>query len=423
VNAIAAGLFAEIARIPCVNSHTHLLSEPERLAQDVDALTLFGHAYLRADLVTAGLPAEDGAKIFATGLPIDERWRLFEPFWKRIRLTGYTQCVVSAFRDLFGFADLSAATVGPISGAMRQQARPGFYAEILRARANIVASAVQMEDLVEVDRSLFLPMPRLNRFSMLRSREQVQAIERDYDVRIASLEDLVTAIERTCATWRAAQVAVIKLSQSYHRRMDFQARDRADAARVFDRLLIGDYAGLESPDGRLLEDYLVFECCRAASAVGLTIQFHLGMRAGNNGSLEGADPSPMIELFRAFPEASFDLSHAGFPYLREAAVIGKTFPNVYLNMSWIHIISPIGSREALREWLRMVPYNKVIGFGDDLQHVEAVYGHLKMARQNAALVLAELIAEGLISESTALDVATALFRDNPARLYAVSLPS
>jgi predicted TIM-barrel fold metal-dependent hydrolase len=423
MNALATGLLAEIARIPCVNSHSHLMPEKERLAQDVDALTLFKHAYLHADLVTAGLPAEAGERIFATAVPMAERWRIFEPYWKRIRLTGYTQCVVEAFRDLFGFADLSAATVGPISEAMRQSARPGFYAEILRTRGNIVVSAVQMEDLIEVDRSLFLPMPRLNRFSTLRSREQVQAIERDYDVGIASLQDLVTAIERTCATWKGAQVAAIKLSQSYHRRMDFQARDRAEAATVFDGLLSGDYAGLESADGRLLEDYLVFECCRAASGVGLTIQFHLGMRAGNNGSLEGADPTPMIELFRAFPEASFDLSHAGYPYLREAGVIGKTFANVNLNMSWIHIISPIGSREALREWLRMVPYNKIIGFGDDLQHVETVYGHLKMARQNAALVLAELVEEGLISESTAIDVATAIFRDNPARLYGVRTPS
>src|SRR5207237_7485518 len=109
------------------------------------------------------------------------------------------------------------------------------------------------------------------------------------------------------------------------------------------------------------------------------------------------DPTPMSELFRAFPGARFDLSHAGFPHLREAGVIGKTFANVYLNMSWIHIISPIGSRDALREWLRMVPSNKIIAFGDDLQYVETVYGHLKMARQSVALVLAELIEEGLLS--------------------------
>lgn len=88
-------------------------------------------------------------------------------------------------------------------------------------------------------------------------------------------------------------------------------------------------------------------------------------------------------------------------------------------MSWIHIISLIGSRLDLREWLQMVPYNKILAFGDDLQHVEAVYGHLKMARQNFAIVLAEMIQEELISESVALDVARAAFHDNPAIVYGV----
>jgi len=422
MNKLETELFTEISRIPCVNSHSHLPSEKERLAEEVDALVLFKHAYLNADLVAAGITTEAREKVFSTAVPMDERWRSFEPFWKSIRLTGYSQCAAESFRDLFGFPELTEATVGPISEAMRRQARPGFYSEILRDRSNIAVSAVQMEDLVEVDRRLFIPMPRLNRFSMLRSREQIQDIERDYNVGITSLQGLVAAIEQTCAEWKGKRVAVIKLSQSYHRRMDFQARERADAANVFDGLLRGDYAGLDSPDGRLLEDYLVFECCRAASAVDLTLQFHLGIRAGNNGSLEGADPTPMIDLFRAFPGARFDLSHAGYPYLRPAGVIAKTFANVYLNMSWIHIISPVGSRDALREWLRMVPYNKIIGFGDDLQYVETVYGHVKMARQNATLVLAEMMEEGFISESTALDVATALFRDTPARLYGVEVP-
>jgi hypothetical protein len=68
----------------------------------------------------------------------------------------------------------------------------------------------------------------------------------------------------------------------------------------------------------------------------------------------------------------------------------------------------------------MVPYNKIIGFGDDLQYVETVYGHLKMARSNVAIVLAEMIENYFISESVALDVAKALFHDNPAQVYRLS---
>lgn len=416
---LVESLFAEIQKIPCINSHSHMGPEAERLAQQMDALAFFNHAYPEADLVVAGLSPGHREALFDARRPLDQRWHLFEPYWNRIRLTGYSQCISTGFRDLLGFDDLTATTVGPLSEAIQAHSKPGFYKTVLQQRANIATSVVNMEDLIEVDRTLFRPLPRLNRFSMLRTAEQIHAIERDYEVSIGDLRQHVQVIRQVCRDWKEAQVAGVKMSQSYHRRMDFKERDAGQAAVIFDRLLQGDYAGLDSAEGALLEDYLVFECCQAAAEADLTVQFHLGMRAGNNGGMEGCSPVPLIPLLQAFPQVRFDLSHAGFPYLREGAVLGKTFANVYLNMSWIHIISPFGSRLDLREWLQMVPYNKIIAFGDDLQQVETVYGHLQMARRNFAHALGALLEERLLSESAALDVAQAAFCDNPAMVYGI----
>ena len=132
---------------------------------------------------------------------------------------------------------------------------------------------------------------------------------------------------------------------------------------------------------------------------------------------KGAVPCNSQNCFKHF---HMHVSISPTPVILTSAKVqssGKTFSNVYLNMSWIHIISPIGSLLDLKEWLRMVPYNKIIAFSDDLTYVEAVYGHLKMARQNFAIVLAEMIQEGLISESIALDIVQATFHDNPAKVY------
>lgn len=416
---LAAELYTEIAQIPCVNSHSHLVPEAERLAEPLDALSFFNHAYPGADLAAAGMSRAAMDAAFDPGRPLAERWRVFAPHWRWIRLTGYSQCILEGFRDLLGFDELTADTVEPLSEAIRGHSHPGLYREILRRRANLQVSVLNMEDLIEVDREFFLPLPRLNRFSMLRSVDQVRAIERDYGVAIGGLRQHVECIRGVCQQWKAAGVAGIKLSQSYHRRMDFRQRPFGEAEAVFSRLLKGDYQGLDSPEGVVLEDYLVFGCCRAAAEAGLTIQFHQGIRAGNYGGMEGCSPVPLIELLQTFRQARFDLSHSGYPYLREGAVLGKTFGNVYLNMSWIHIISPQGARQDLQEWLRMVPYNKIIAFGDDLRQAEAVYGHLKMARQNFAAALAAMMEEGLLSTSTALDVARAAFCDNPAAIYGV----
>ena len=65
----------------------------------------------------------------------------------------------------------------------------------------------------------------------------------------------------------------------------------------------------------------------------------------------------------------------------------------------------------------MVPTNKIIAFGDDVEHVEIVYGTLAMARHNVAEVLAELIQDGVFAESAAMDISQAIFKDNPSSLY------
>ncbi len=410
---------AVLAAQPTINGHSHVIAEPERLRRDLDALAYFAHPYPAADLQSAGMSAADLAFVTTPGTPVgcDERWARFAPYWRRVRLTGFSQCLLEGWRAVFGINDLTSDTVGPLSEAIRATRRPGHYAEVLRQKANIAVSLVQMEDLVDVDRALFLPMPRLNRFTMLRSRQDVADIERDYHVTLRTLDDLVGAIVAACATWRRAGAPAVKLSQSYHRRLDFIPRPPTAAAGVFRSILDGAYAGLESEDGRLLEDFLVFAGVRAATDSGLAVQFHVGPRAGTYGSLEGATLAPMAHLIRAHRDARFDISHAGFPYFTEAAVLAKTCANVFLNLSWMHIYSPQDCQVALREWLRMVPWNKIIGFGDDLYWVDTIHGHLIVARQNVAAALATLIEEGHLGESAAADIGRALFWDNPAALY------
>ena len=431
-------LVATFGSVPTINGHTHVISETDRLARDLDALSYFAHPYPAADLRSAGMPHED--LLFVTGdqgnltvperpaspAPLEERWARFLPWWDRIRFTGFSQCLLEGWRGAYGFDRLDATTVGPISDAIRAGRRPGHYAEILRDRANIAISLVQMtgtygEEVAEIDRSLFLPVPRLNRFTMIRSRDDLASLESDYSTDFRSVDDLINTMHVRCAAWKAAGAPEIKLSQSYHRAMDFGTPDPSRAAVIFRQLRDGQYPGLDTPDGRVLEDVLVHGAVSAATASGLPVQFHVGPRAGSYGSLEGTSLAPMAGLIRAHRDARFDISHSGFPYLTEAAVLAKTCENVFLNLSWMHIYSPEGCVRALREWIRMVPINKIIGFGDDLYWVDSILGHLVMARQDVAHALAGMMIEGLLTESDAVQIGRALFNSNPAALYGISL--
>ena len=418
---LVSQLFNELVKIPCINSHCHLPPEKERLMNIPDALAFLKHEYPASDLSSAGMSNEDIEKAFNSGFPIKKRWELLRPYWPYIRMTGYAQSILIGFKDLFGFSELNEDTIGPISDAVFKHSVPGYYHKILRDKCNIKMSVKQIKnDILEVDRTLFIPMPRLNRLSMIEKRSQIKEIENLYQVNIESLQDLVSAIESVCETWKREKVAGVKLSQSYFRRMDFKLRDENDASAVFNNILKGEEVELNSEKGKLLGDFLVFECCRVASEMDLTIQFHLGLRSGIYNSLEGCSPSPMVKLLKTFPKARFDLSHSGYPYLHESAVLAKGWSNIFLNTDWIQIVSPEGCKKALHEWLRMVPYNKIIAYGDDVEHIEVVYGSLVIARRNVAAVLAELIQEGSITESDALDIAQAMFHDTPAKLYKIN---
>jgi hypothetical protein len=93
------------------------------------------------------------------------------------------------------------------------------------------------------------------------------------------------------------------------------------------------------------------------------------------------------------------------------------FPNVTVDMCWAHIISPSASICALHDFLDAIPYNKISAFGGDYLFVDGVYGHLEIARRNVARVLAEKAENGIFGEDKALEIARALFYDNPKRIF------
>jgi predicted TIM-barrel fold metal-dependent hydrolase len=119
-------------------------------------------------------------------------------------------------------------------------------------------------------------------------------------------------------------------------------------------------------------------------------------------------------LFSKYPDVKFDIFHTGYPYQNITAALAKMYPNVFIDMCWSHIISPFAARKALSDFLDAVPYNKIMGFGGDYAIVDAIYGHLKIARENIARVLSQKVEEdGGMSIDRAAEIAHRLLYDNP----------
>ena len=165
-------------------------------------------------------------------------------------------------------------------------------------------------------------------------------------------------------------------------------------------------------------DYVVDQTIRFGTEQDLTIAVHTGYW----GDFRELDPLHMIPLLQRHPDTRFDIFHLGFPWVRETLMLGKGFPNVWLNLCWLHIISQRVATAAVDEALDLIPVNKMIAFGGDYRlPVEKAYGHLVMAREDIARALAGRIVEKQMTESQALDIARKWFWENPKELYRLDL--
>jgi hypothetical protein len=416
--------------IRVIDTHEHLPSEKERIAEEVDVLATFYQYYASSDLISAGMPEEEFLEIWNTSNTLDERWEIFEPWWEKTRNTAYARALEIAARDLYQVEGISSDTYQTLSQRMKERNREGLYAWVLKEMSGIDVSILNM-GFYDVDRSLFAPVLEFNDILRATGRTDVEAIGRSEGGPIHNLKDLCNAVTAKFDRLQGAVVGV-KISTAYNRPIFFEKTTFSEAEEAFNEIYRTRlFKRIEVPpkgDKRVpadvgaeklipLQDYLVHFIVQEAEARRLPIQIHTGLQEGNENIITHSKPTHLVNLFMEYEDALFDVFHGGWPYCGELGALAKNFPNVYIDMCWMHVISDSMARSALSEWLDEVPANKIMGFGGDYAFIEGVYGHAVMAKENIARVLASKVDERAFSIDEAKKYATWLFRDNPMRLF------
>jgi uncharacterized protein len=415
-------ILEELKSIPTIDAHEHLPTEKERLELPCDFYSLFQH-YCAADLVAAGAMPVDMALFANREIAQEVRWTRFKPFLSAIRTGSYARSALLVVRDLLGLPDLNDNTYLAVTEKLRELVQPGFYNRILQERCHIAA-------VIECWRYGQSPYPAYfyhlapgPEVVDLTNKAALDLLSEKVDRSIHSLGDALTSMTALVDRWRSDPCVVgVKSGHAYRRSLGFQKVSQHEAEVLFNRILSNGEHTLSPQEALPLQDFLMFQLVARLEAVQLPIAFHTGLQAGNGNRIRNADPLLLQPLLEEFPKAKFDLFHGGMPWVREIAVLAKYFPNVSLNMAWMHIINPVQARSALAEWLDMVPNTKIFGFGGDYRFVEKVYGHLTLARQNIAMVLADKVREGAFSRAEASLVARRLMFDNPNEFYELHLP-
>lgn len=407
LSSLEQSLFTAISEIEVIDAHEHLPPEEVRTSGKADVFALFSH-YTSRDFLMAGMSQADYDATQNYDLPLDYRWGLIAPYWEQIRWDCYARAALLAARKFYGADDINAQTYVSISEKIAAANTPGLYQRVLRDACRIRTSLTQCgrTDLGTPLLTPVMPLTLYDAWEGMNWRTLAESGMRR-DAPLNSVDDCLADIKTYLLRVKSEGAVGLKMLSS-----PFQAPSRAEASETFRQLRRGALDSL--PVVNPLRDYLVDEAIRFAGEHDLAVAVHTGYW----GDFRTLDPLHMIPLLERHPKVRFDLYHLGYPWVRQSLMLGKGFPNVWLNFCWTHIISQRFAMDALDEAIDLLPTNKLLGFGGDYHlPVEKVYGHLTMAREDIARVLAARITRGQMTEDQALGLARKWLWDNPKELY------
>lgn len=412
---------------PLIDTHEHLIEESQRLDATPSAhvpcddwALLLSH-YLNSDLLVAGMPKADMDLLLSSKCDPVAKWKLVAPYWPAVRNTGYAQAARIALRELYGAEELSFATVAKIQAGYENARRPGFYQRILRDMGRIESCQVNcltgepfkqsnMPTLLMQDISI------VGMFSGPNFRQYGPAVGID----VKSLPDWHRVID----WWfeRYAQYAVaVKSQHAYSRDIDYARVPAEKAEPVFQKVLQQDPVRPE--ERKLLEDHLFWYAVDKATAHHLPVKLHTGYYAGQN-SMPLArvqhNPGSAAELCRLSPDTQFVFMHICYPHYEAMLALAKQFANAHTDMCWSWIINPIAAKDYFKKHIVTAPANKLLPFGGDYIPVELVLGHAAMARHGIAQALVELVDEGWLTLTDALDLIDTILHGNARRIFNLS---
>jgi len=409
------------------DSHEHTFPEAQRVASRVDLLTLFSH-YAINDLRAAGMTGKPVADYLKPDIPVLERWRTVAPYYQKARNTGYVRVVDIALRDLYGVAELNERNCEEVSARITAANTKGIHDRILREKSRI--KLVILDDYYNVepaapDSSMFVTTRRFDRFISITSADDLRKLEESTHTSFTTFADLERALVNDFEKNRKLPGMVsVKVAVAYQRPIYFREATRQEAERDFERVARNalpppsphpaeKYTHVPAKD---LQDYMLHRVVQLAREYRYPVQFHTGLHSGGN-YFPNSNPAFLLNLLMGYPDVRFVLFHAGYPYLSETAVLAKNFRNAYIDLCWMHILSPSACVRSLAEYLDAVPANKIFGFGGDYRVVELTYGHSVIARENIVRVLEEKVKDGYFTQPQAIEVGKRLLYGNVAEFY------
>lgn len=402
----------EINTVDC-HSHTLLRREYYAMERNLFSMRSYFNREIQAVFGSSGLEYDS---IYG-GKTDEECWKMLKKAIAVAGNTSYWRHNLIVYRKFFDLADdeLTDFNWRKVNKTIQKKTKdPHWYRWITEDVCRLRTQIRNVPWYEDWEPEYFTCILRMEPALDLLNNETRETFQQAIDRPLGTLRELKTALVDYISLYNEKGNRGIKLAHAYQRTLLSEQVPEREASTIYENAIRGQES---SPgDVKRFQDHIIFFLGEIAGEMNLVFQIHTGVQT-TWGWIPDSDPVHLLPLIHHYRDVKFDLFHMGFPYSRELGMIGKHYPNVYLNMAWAYLISMEASRNVLSEWIDLVPGTRLLGFGSDVQFPEMIYGHLIMARSCLADVLESKVQKDYLSTTAAGELLNRIMADNAVELY------
>jgi predicted TIM-barrel fold metal-dependent hydrolase len=427
-------LLDAIAAMPVVDCHEHMFG-PEGRPKYKEPIAAILNWYYTSDLGSAafGVPERELQTLMDVEVATDAKWPLFERLWQASEHTAYARVTKLTLKHVYGVdGPLNRATLDKVAEKLPGMDEAAYFRLLDEANIQAILSDVTgwlpkgLESFLDGRKTFpakWKPLISLPAFHPTTLNYGIiQWIGSLTGHAITSLDEFLEAVYQVFERLIERGVVGIKDQAAYDRSLAYELVTQAEAEKQFNLLLSDPRNSLGWPDGKPLNDYLFHAYMRFARDLNLPVQLHTGHMAGIRNRVEKTNAAQLTTVLELHRDVRFDLFHGNWPYLGDLLFLGKNYPNVALDLCWLHIVDPAYAIELMERAVLTMPHTKIHAFGGDYGDVpEFTVAHLQIARQNIAAALTNLVEGGWLEEEQALIIAADWLFSNPNRFFNLGL--
>jgi glucuronate isomerase len=452
VRAIAREIFAAVRDLPLISMHGHVeasvLADDEPFGDPAQLLVVPDHYVTRmlvsqgVRLEELGVPRRDGGPVETDGRAI---WRRFCAGWHLFRGTPSRFWLEQELHDVFGVnVQPSAETADAIYDRIASCiARPEFRPRALfdRFKLEILATTDAPTSSLDAHAAIaasdwngrVVPTFRPDALVHLHRPTWKQDVEELGEVAgtgIDTYAGYLAALEQRREHFRRLGALA---TDHGHTTADTTPLERADAERIYATALAGS---VEPAAADAFAAHMLFEMARMSRDDGLVMQIHPGVLRNHHADVHdrfGPDKGfdiplpvdftrglrPMLTAFGtdpAFRCVVFTIDET--TYSRELAPLAGVYPSMRLGVPWWFLDSPHAMRRFREAVTETAGFYNTAGFVDDTRAFASIPARHDLARRVDSGYLAQLVANGQLSQDEAIETAIDLSTTIPREAYA-----